>query len=91
MQIFSLLKMPTALPYFLTALRISVPWSVIGAAVAEWLGAQNGLGTYSRSCMMNLDAAGLLAPLVVLTAFALFLNWVLGLAERRLAGWQDMS
>ncbi|MBQ8934750.1 MAG: ABC transporter permease [Lachnospiraceae bacterium] len=89
LQIFSMLKMPTALPYFFTALRISIPWSVIGAAVAEWLGAQNGLGTYSRSCMMNLDAAGLLAPLLVLTAFALLMNALLGMIERRVLYWQE--
>ncbi|MDO4960812.1 MAG: ABC transporter permease [Eubacteriales bacterium] len=80
-QIFTLLRMPTALPYFFTALKVAVPWSVVGAAVAEWLGAPDGLGTYSRACMMNLDAAGLLAPLIVLTAFALILNLILNLIE----------
>lgn len=83
LQQFLLLRIPTALPNFFTSLRIAVPWAVVGAAVAEWLGAQNGLGTYSRSCMMNLDAAGLLAPLLILTVTALLLNGVLGLLERR--------
>lgn len=88
LQVFTLLRMPTALPAFFTALHITVPWSVIGAAVAEWLGAPAGLGTYSRTCMMSLDAAGLLAPLVVLTAFALLLNALLGLVEDRILTWR---
>ena len=88
LQQFTLLRMPTALPYLFTALRISVPWSVIGAAVAEWLGAPAGLGMYSRSCMLNLDAAGLLAPLLVLTALALMMNAVLGKIEARLMKWR---
>ena len=88
LQEFWLLRMPTALPNLFTALKISVPWSVIGAAVAEWLGAPAGLGMYSRSCMMNLDAAGLLAPLMVLTALALFMNGILGLIEMRLMRWK---
>lgn len=88
-QLFLLLRMPAALPAFFTALRIAVPWSVIGAAVAEWLGAPSGLGTYSRSCMMNLDAAGLLAPLLVLTAIALILTGILQTLERRLVHWQE--
>ena len=88
MQQFTMLRMPTALPYFFTALQVAVPWSVVGAAVAEWLGAPSGLGTYSRSCMMNLDAAGLLAPLVVLTVIALALNGILKLLERRLVTWR---
>ncbi len=89
LQYFTLLRLPTALPYFFTALKISVPWSVIGEAVSEWLGAPAGLGTYSRSCMMNLDAAGLLAPLLVLTALALFMNAVLEFAERRIVNWKE--
>ncbi len=88
LQQFTMLRMPTALPNLFTALKISVPWSVIGAAVAEWLGAPAGLGMYSRSCMLNLDAAGLLAPLMVLTAMALGMNAVLGLAERKLMRWK---
>ena len=82
LQIFTMLKMPSALPYFFTALHVVVPWSVITAAVAEWLGAQNGLGTCSRTCMLNLDAAGLIAPLIVLSAFALIMNTILNIAER---------
>lgn len=91
LQEFFLLRMPTALPYFFTALHVTVPWSVIGAAVAEWLGAPAGLGTYSRTCMMSLDAAGLLAPLVLLTALALLLNALLGWAERRILTWRGES
>lgn len=89
LQTFLLLRMPTALPCFFTALHVTVPWSVIGAAVAEWLGAPAGLGTCSRTCMMNLDAAGLLAPLVVLTAAALALNALLGWIEAKVLAWRD--
>ncbi|MCQ2501410.1 MAG: ABC transporter permease, partial [Lachnospiraceae bacterium] len=88
MQQFLMLRLMRALPNFFTSLRIAVPWSVVGAAVAEWLGAQNGLGTYSRACMMGLDAAGLIAPLVILTVVALVLNGILGLIEKRVITWK---
>lgn len=84
---FRYLRFPTALPYLFTALKIAVPWSIIGAAVAEWLGAPAGMGTYSRSCMMELDAAGLLAPLFVLTAIALILNALLAQVEKNIITW----
>ena len=89
LQRFFLLRLPTALPNFFTALKITIPWSVIGAAVAEWLGAPAGMGTYSRSCMMDLDAAGLLAPLVVLTAIALLLTGLLRIAEKKAVFWKS--
>lgn len=82
-QSFFLLRLPTAMPNFFTALKILIPWSVVGAAVSEWLGAPSGLGCYSRSCMMNLDAAGLLAPLVLLSAVALLLTAAVRAAEKR--------
>lgn len=90
-QTFFLLRLPNALPYLFTALRIAVPWAVIAAAVSEWLGAPHGLGTFSRYYMMNLDAAGLLAPLVVLTAIALILNGALKLIEDRVVFWRGES
>lgn len=86
---FFYLRFPTALPYFFTALRIAVPWSVIGAAVAEWLGAPSGLGTASRTCMMSFDAAGLLAPLVILTVTALLMNAVLVRLEKKYIFWRE--
>lgn len=87
-QRFCLLRLPTALPNFFTALKITVPWSVVSAAVAEWLGAPSGLGTYSRSCMLELDAAGLLAPLIILTVVALCLNAVLQIIEKKVITWK---
>ena len=82
-KVFTQLKMPSALPHFFTALKVAIPWSAVGAAVSEWLGAPSGLGTYSRTCMTNMNAAGLLAPLVVLTAWALALTAVAGVLEKR--------
>ncbi len=87
-QKFFLLRLPNALPNFLTALEITIPWSMVAAAVSEWLGAPAGLGCYSRSCMMSLDAAGLLAPLVILTAAALLLSGVLKIIERKCIRWK---
>lgn len=88
LQQFFCLRLPTALPYFFASLKIAVPWSVVGAAVAEWLGAPGGMGTYSRARMMELDAAGLLAPLLILTVIALALHAVLQLIERRVITWK---
>ena len=88
-QQFFYLRLPTALPNFFTALKIAIPWSMVGAAVAEWLGAPDGLGMYSRNCMAQLDAAGLIAPLVVLTVTALLLNGVLSVAEKRIIMWKE--
>ena len=88
MQQFMKLRLPTALPYFFTALKISIPWAVVGAAIAEWLGSPGGLGNYSRKMMMDLNAAGLIAPLLVISAVALLINGAIRLIERLVVTWR---
>ncbi|MCR4955653.1 MAG: ABC transporter permease [Lachnospiraceae bacterium] len=84
-----MLRLPSAMPHFFSALHVVIVWSVVGAAVAEWLGASRGLGTYSRYCLSGLDAAGLIAPLLVLTVVALVLNKAVKLIEYRVLKWRD--
>ena len=45
-QIFRHVKMPAALPYFFSGLRISASYAVVGAVISEWLGGFEGLGVY---------------------------------------------
>ncbi|MBQ7866171.1 MAG: ABC transporter permease, partial [Clostridia bacterium] len=70
------------------ALKISIPWAVVGSAIAEWLGAPGGLGNYSRKMMMDLNAAGLIAPLLVISAVALLINMLIRLIERLVVTWR---
>ena len=86
-QQFRLLRFPTALPGFFTGLQIALPWAAVGAVISEWLGAPAGVGVVSKNAMMSLDAAGLLAPLVLLSAVVLLLNAVLYLLKRKIAGY----
>lgn len=81
------LQVPTALPYFFTALKVGIPWAIVAASVAEWFGAPGGLGNYSRIRMMSLDAAGLLAPLVIISATALIFMALIRGIERLVVTW----
>ncbi|MBQ1366152.1 MAG: ABC transporter permease [Clostridia bacterium] len=45
-QIFRHVKIPAALPYFFSGLRISASYAVVGAVISEWLGGFEGLGVY---------------------------------------------
>ena len=60
----------------------------IGAAIGEWLGAQSGLGYFSRRMMTQLDGAGVFAPIVLLSAVAMLLVAVVALAERAVIRWR---
>ena len=87
-DIFLKLKLPTVLPHFFSAVKMSVPLSVIGAAIAEWLGAQSGLGYFSKRMMTQLDGAGVFAPIVLLSVAAMLTVWVITLIENKVITWR---
>ena len=90
-DIFWKIKVPCALPYFFSAIKMAVPMSVIGAAIGEWLGAQSGLGYFSRRMMTQLDGAGVFAPIVLLSAAAMLAVAGVGLIERKAVKWRGES
>ena len=90
-EIFQKLKLPAALPYFFSAVKMAIPMSIIGAAIGEWLGAQSGLGYFSRRMMTQLDGAGVFAPIVLLSAVAMLAAKVIGIVEHRLVKWRGES
>ncbi|MCI1996308.1 MAG: ABC transporter permease [Clostridium luticellarii] len=83
-DIFIKLKFPASLPYFFSALKIAVPLSVVGAAISEWLGAQAGLGYFSKRMMTQLDGAGVFAPIVILSAAALVMVKIISVLENKI-------
>ena len=87
-DIFLKLKIPSALPYFFSALKMAIPLSLIGAAIGEWLGAQSGLGYFSKRMMTQLDGAGVFAPIVILSLIAIILVGVVDIFENYLIKWR---
>ncbi|PEK32218.1 ABC transporter permease [Bacillus pseudomycoides] len=90
-DIFLKLKLPSALPYFFSALKIAVPLSVIGAAIGEWLGAQAGLGYFSKRMMTQLDGAGVFAPIVLLSLLAILFVLFVSILEKKFISWRKHS
>lgn len=43
---YRLVKIPAAIPALLSGLKVSATYSISGAVVGEWIGAQEGLGYY---------------------------------------------
>jgi len=87
-DIFFKLKVPQTLPSFFSALKMAVPLSIIGAAIAEWLGAQSGLGYFSKRMMTQLDGAGVFAPIVLLSAVAILIVAFINVLEKKLLKWR---
>ena len=87
-DIFLKLKVPVALPNFFSAIKMAVSISVIGAAIGEWLGAQSGLGYFSKRMMTQLDGAGVFAPVVLLSVVAMAIVGIITIVEKRVIRWR---
>ncbi len=87
-DIFFKLKLPATLPYFFSALKMAIPMSIIGAAIGEWLGAQSGLGYFSRRMLTQLDGAGVFAPIVLLSVIAMLIVGMISVIEKKVIRWR---
>src|SRR5690625_1688493 len=87
-QIFFKLEVPSALPSFFSGMKVAVPMSVIGAAIGEWLGAQAGLGYFSRRMMSQFDGVGVFAPIVILSLIGILLFAIVVFLEKLFMKWR---
>ncbi len=86
-QVLSRVRVPTSLPYLFAGLRIAVTFSVIGAVVAEFAGANQGLGFLIQYASTQLDTPLLFGGLVVISAVGFAFYYGLSLVEHIVNHW----
>src|SRR5258708_17257391 len=72
----------------LSSLHTAVGFGVVGAVVAEYLGAAAGLGYLIQQAEGTFDVAGGFAGMFVLSAFVILIDLGVTAVERRLLGWR---
>jgi NitT/TauT family transport system permease protein len=72
-QIFIKLRFPTALPYIFAGLRVAMVFSIVGAIVAEYVGANVGLGAMIIVTQGTMDTPLMFGVFVVTTVLGLVL------------------
>jgi NitT/TauT family transport system permease protein len=86
-QIFWMLQLPNAMPYIFAGLEIAMIFALIGAIVAEFVGAQSGLGMLIQSMNFTMDVAGQFSVLLLLSLLGLVLNGIVIGVRRRVLFW----
>ncbi|WP_084736097.1 ABC transporter permease [Actinophytocola xinjiangensis] len=74
---FRTVMLPSALPYVLAALRITLPAAMIGAVTGEFISANRGLGFLTRDAAARFSSAGVLAGVLCLSVIVLLMNLLL--------------
>ncbi|MFN3309808.1 MAG: ABC transporter permease [Anaerolineales bacterium] len=80
-----------ALPYLFAALRVAAPLSLMGAVIAEWTGAGNGLGRVMWLAYSNLNLPPLFAAIFVVSTVSIVIYLLIVWLERRVMPWRTPS
>jgi len=76
-----LVALPSSLPSFFAAVKISIPGAITGALLAEWLSTGQGLGNGIVTAVAQVRNSEVWASVVVITVVSLVLYGVAQLAE----------
>ena len=87
-QLLRTVYLPSATSWVFSSLHTSVGLAFVGAVVGEYLGSARGVGYLILQAEGTFDVNTVFAGIVVLTAFALVLDGLVGRIERRLMNWQ---
>lgn len=87
-QLLRTVYLPSATSWVFSSLHTSVGLAFVGAVVGEYLGSARGVGYLILQAEGTFDVNTVFAGIVVLTAFALVLDGLVGRIEKGLMKWQ---
>jgi NitT/TauT family transport system permease protein len=90
-QLLRSVYLPSATSWVFSSLHTSVGLAFVGAVVGEYLGSSQGVGYLILQAEGSFDINTVMAGILVLTVFALALDAVVGLIEKKLMKWQPRS
>ena len=88
-QTFRLVTFPNALPFVFAGLDIAIVFSVLGAIVGEFVGAQKGLGNLILQFNVSLDIAGVFAVLILLSVMGVALHLIMQAVQKHVIFWAE--
>lgn len=90
-KVFLKIRLPNALPFVLSALKITATAAVVGAIVGEFVASQAGLGMVIINSQTNLNTPVAFAALLWIAVIGLALYGAVALTARRWAPWADTT
>jgi len=90
-QIIRKVRLPLAMPYFLLAMKLAIPASIIGATMGEWLGSRNGIGQIITISLYQLKPGLLYASLFSVAGVIIFFLLLLYIVEQKFFPWRRVN
>lgn len=86
-QILHHVKLPQAMPYFFSGLKVSVSYAFVSSVVAEWLGGFEGLGVYMIQSRKAFSYDKMFAVIVLISTLSLVFMGLVALLEKWSLPW----
>jgi NitT/TauT family transport system permease protein len=83
--------LPAISPYVFTGIRTSIPFSVIGAIVGEFIAATEGIGFYIRLSAGIFRTADVFVGIIILMFMVIIMDRIADLIEKRVLRWQTQT
>jgi len=90
-QIFRFVKLPSALPYIFAGLDVAIVFSLSGAVVGEFMGAETGLGVLILQRNFAMDMAGTFSTFMLLALMGIVLSRILRMVRRHVLFWAPVE
>ncbi|MGH8682473.1 MAG: ABC transporter permease [Burkholderiales bacterium] len=87
-QLLRHVYLPSAMSWVFASLHNSIGLAFVAAVVGEYLGSAEGVGYLIHQAEGVFDINTVFAGILLLTGFALVLDWLVGRVEQRLMVWQ---
>ena len=85
------IQFPSALPFIMAGLRVSVPSCMIGAIVGEFISSNRGVGFMIIDAQSEWDIPGVFAAIFTIFLMVLCMNAVVSFMERRFLRWRPQE
>lgn len=83
-QMYRYLKIPSAMSYFFSGLKVSMSYSLISAVISEWLGGYYGLGVYMTRVKKAFALDKMFAVIFLITFLSLLLMSIIDILEKKI-------
>lgn len=87
MQRFRMLAFPSALPYLFSGFKVAAPAAILGTIVAEWAGANRGLGLFMLHALFAFQIEQVWVSIIMCSFLAMAGYGFVALVERLVIHW----
>lgn len=81
------LYLPHTVPYTLAGMKVAITYSLTAAVIAEWMGAQAGLGIYIIRALNSFRVDRVFTAVFIIIVFTLALFYTLQFVQRKVFPW----